>query len=96
MSKKYTELFGPAINLAKTGCNLAGVKTNGSEDIEGSIKGKVEGTITLNMDGTIDTEGTIRGSAPTVGVPSPTIFLKSAQLILSSGFASGFFFGSSV
>lgn len=76
MSKKYTELFGPAINLAKTGCNLAGVKTNGSEDIEGSIKGKVEGTITLNMDGTIDTEGTIRGSAPTVGVPSPTIFLK--------------------
>ena len=76
MSKKYAEMVGPAISIAKSGANLAGIKTNGSEDIEGDIKGKVEGTITIGMDGTIDTEGTIRGSAPTVGVPSPTIFLK--------------------
>lgn len=39
-------------------------------------KGSLTGTITLGLKGTIDTEGTIQGSAPTVGIASPTFYLK--------------------
>lgn len=80
MEKKYGEAFDPAITFAKAGANLAGIKTEGSHDIDGSIKGKVEGTITLGLSGNIDTEGTIRGSAPTVGIASPTFYLKDFNL----------------
>jgi len=38
---------------------------------------KASGAINLNMNGTIDTEGTIKGSMPTVGVASPTFSLSS-------------------
>ena len=72
--------FGAVVDFAKNGCNLAGIKTEGAHDIEGDIKGKVEGTITLGLTGNIDTEGTIRGSAPTVGIASPTFYLKDFDL----------------
>ena len=68
--------FSGIVEFAKGGCNLAGIKTEGAHDIEGSIKGKMEGTITLGLSGNIDTEGTIRGSYPAVGVASPTIQMK--------------------
>jgi hypothetical protein len=68
--------FSGIVEFAKGGCNLAGIKTETAHDIEGSIKGKMEGTITLGLSGNIDTEGTIRGSYPTVGVASPTIHMK--------------------
>ncbi|MDO4187021.1 MAG: hypothetical protein Q4D30_11155 [Bacteroidales bacterium] len=68
--------FSGIVEFAKGGCNLAGLKTEGAHDIEGSIKGKMEGTITLSLAGNIDTEGTIRGSSPAVGVASPTIQMK--------------------
>ena len=72
--------LGGIVEFAKGGCNLAGIKTETAHDIEGSIKGKMEGTITLGLTGTIDTEGTIRGSAPTVGIASPTFYLKDFDL----------------
>ena len=72
--------FGGIVEFAKGGCNLAGIKTEGAHDIDGSIKGKMEGTLTLGLTGNIDTEGTIRGSVPTVGVASPTIYLKDFDL----------------
>lgn len=68
------------MEFAKGGCNLAGIKTETAHDIEGTIKGKMEGTITLGLTGNIDTEGTIRGSYPTVGVASPTIHMKDFDL----------------
>jgi len=68
------------VEFAKGGCNLAGIKTEMMHDIDGSLNGKMEGTITLSMDGVIDTEGTIKGSRPTVGVASPTIYMKDFDL----------------
>ena len=68
--------LGGIVEFAKGGCNLAGIKTETAHDIEGTIKGKMEGTITLGLSGNIDTEGTIRGSYPAVGVASPTIQMK--------------------
>ena len=68
--------FGGIVEFAKGGCNLAGIRTEGAHDIDGSIKGKMEGTLTLALAGSIDTEGTIRGSYPAVGVASPTIQMK--------------------
>ena len=72
--------FSGIVEFAKGGCNLAGIKTETAHDIEGTIKGKMEGTITLGLSGNIDTEGTIRGSYPTVGVASPTIHMKDFDL----------------
>ena len=68
--------LGGIVEFAKGGCNLAGIRTEGAHDIDGSIKGKMEGTLTLALAGSIDTEGTIRGSYPAVGVASPTIQMK--------------------
>lgn len=68
--------FGGIVEFAKGGCNLAGIRTEGAHDIDGSIKGKMEGTLTLALAGSIDTEGTIQGSYPAVGVASPTIQMK--------------------
>ena len=45
-----------------------------------SFEGSLDGTITLGLNGTIDTEGVIRGSAPTVGIASPTIQMKDFDL----------------
>ena len=72
--------LGGIVEFAKGGCNLAGIKTEAAHDIEGTIKGKMEGTITLGLSGNIDTEGTIRGSYPAVGVASPTIQMKDFDL----------------
>lgn len=72
--------LGGIVEFAKGGCNLAGIKTETAHDIEGTIKGKMEGTITLGLSGNIDTEGTIRGSYPAVGVASPTIQMKDFDL----------------
>ena len=80
ISGKAGKAFGSAIEFAKGGANLAGIKTEAAHDIEGSLKGKVEGTITLSLVGDIDTEGIIRGSNPAVGVASPTILLKDFDL----------------
>jgi len=72
--------FGGIVEFAKGGCNLAGIRTEGAHDIDGSIKGKMEGTLTLALAGSIDTEGTIQGSYPAVGVASPTIHMKDFDL----------------
>lgn len=72
--------FGGIVEFAKGGCNLAGIRTEGAHDIDGSIKGKMEGTLTLALAGSIDSEGTIQGSYPAVGVASPTIQMKDFDL----------------
>jgi hypothetical protein len=49
----------------------------------------MEATISLGMDGTIDTQGTINASAITTGITSPTIFLSSFNRNNAPGFAQG-------
>ena len=64
-------LLGTSSEIA----GLYGGSGGGSE-----IKGSLDGNITLGMNGTIDTEGTIRGSAPTVGIASPTFSMRDFDL----------------
>ncbi len=76
MSGNTGDAVSAVIDMGKAGANLAGIKTEAAQDIDGSITGSLDGTINLGMTGNIDTEGTIRGSAPTVGIASPTFYLK--------------------
>ena len=65
------------IDLAKTGSSLASGKTKASGgETSGTFDGTFDGTINMMMNGTINTDGVIKGSAPTVGVASPTFYLK--------------------
>lgn len=65
------------IDLAKNGSSLASGKTKASGGATtGTFDGTFEGTINMMMNGTINTDGVIQGSAPTVGVASPTFYLK--------------------
>ncbi len=61
-----------------TGASLAGL---GKEDgTTGYTGGSLDGTISLGLSGNIDTQGTISGSATTVGIASPTISMKDFDL----------------
>ena len=65
------------VDLAKTGSSLASGKTKASGgETSGTFDGTFDGTINMMMNGTINTDGVIKGSAPTVGVASPTLYLK--------------------
>lgn len=65
------------IDLAKTGSSLASGKTKASGGAtSGTFDGTFDGTINMMMNGTINTDGVIQGSQPTVGVASPTFYLK--------------------
>lgn len=65
------------IDLAKNGSSLASGKTKASGGAtSGTFDGTFEGTINMMMNGTINTDGVIQGSQPTVGVASPTFYLK--------------------
>ena len=64
-------------DLAMTGSSLASGKTKASGGAtSGTFDGTFDGTINMMMNGTINTDGVIKGSAPTVGVASPTFYLK--------------------
>ena len=57
-----------------TGSSLAGLAGgSGSTSYTG---GSLDGTISLGLDGNVNTDGVISGSAPTVGIASPTIYMK--------------------
>ena len=61
-----------------TGASLAGLGGgSGSTSYSG---GSLDGTISLGLSGNIDTQGTISGSATTVGIASPTISMKDFDL----------------
>lgn len=65
------------IDLAKNGSSLASGKTKASGgETSGTFDGTFDGTINMMMNGTINTDGVIQGSQPTVGVASPTFYLK--------------------
>ena len=63
------------IGAAKSGMSLASgkPKTTGGDPM---IEGTFEGTLNLMLKGTINTDGVISGSQPTVGIASPTFSLK--------------------
>ena len=61
-----------------TSASLAGLGGgSGSTSYSG---GSLDGTISLGLDGSINTDGVISGSAPTVGIASPTITLNDFDL----------------
>ena len=60
-----------------TGSSLAGL---GKEGGTTGYTGSLDGTISLGLDGNINTDGVISGSAPTVGIASPTLSLKDFNL----------------
>ena len=59
-----------------TGASLAGLGGDGG----GGSNYKLDGTISLGMNGNINTDGVISGSKATTGVPSPTISLNDFDL----------------
>ena len=68
------------VDLAKNGASLASGKTKASGgETSGTFDGTFEGTINMMMNGTINTDGVIQGSQPTVGIASPTFYLKDFE-----------------
>ncbi len=68
------------VDLAKNGASLASGKTKASGgETSATFDGTFEGTINMMMNGTINTDGVIQGSQPTVGVASPTFYLKDFE-----------------
>ena len=61
-----------------TGASLAGLGDGGSQPA--SYTGSLDGTISLGMNGNMNTDGVISGSKATTGVPSPTISLNDFDL----------------
>ena len=69
-----------ALTLAKGAYNLSSGKPIGGAPVGGNVNlqtvGTYEGVINMLMNGTINTDGIIKGSQPTVGIASPTLYLK--------------------
>ena len=61
-----------------TSASLAGLSDGGSQPA--SYTGSLDGTISLGMNGNMNTDGVISGSKATTGVPSPTISLNDFDL----------------
>ena len=75
-SGNYLGAIKGGIGLAKSGMSI--VKSGKPSTSGGGtiVEGSFDGTINMMMNGTINTDGVIRGSAPTVGIASPTFYLK--------------------
>lgn len=77
VSGEWKDAIKNGISFAKGAFNVYGaMNKETTTTVDTLAKGSLTGTITLGMKGNIDTEGTIRGSAPTVGIASPTFYLK--------------------
>ena len=75
-SGNYLGAIKGGIGLAKSGMSIA---KSGKPTTSGGgtiVEGSFDGTINMMMNGTINTDGVIKGSAPTVGIASPTFYLK--------------------
>lgn len=77
----YLDALKNAVSFGTGAYNVYGAMTKKTTtSVDTLAKGSITGTINLGLTGTIDTEGTIRGSAPTVGIASPTFYLKDFDL----------------
>ena len=80
MSGNYKSALSNAATLASGAYNVASGKPLKNPGAEGSVNlhtvGTYEGIINLLMKGNINTDGVIKGSQPTVGIASPTLYLK--------------------
>lgn len=65
---KIGEMFGAIGNLFGCGSEFAGIFGGDDQPFEAEVS--------LGMNGTISTEGIIKGAVPTVGVASPTLRIK--------------------
>lgn len=71
-AEKWGDAFGAGIAFGKTVANMCGVKTESSQDIQGTF----DGTVSLAMNGTISTTGIVQGTRPTENIASPTFMFK--------------------
>ena len=80
MSGNYKSALSNAATLASGAYNVASGKPLKNPGAEGSVNlhtvGTYEGIINLLMKGNINTDGVIKGSQPTVGIASPTLYFK--------------------
>ena len=80
MSGDYKSALSNAATLASGAYNIASGKPLKNPGAEGNVNlhtvGTYEGIINLLMKGDINTDGVIQGSQPTVGITSPTLYLK--------------------
>ena len=83
--EKWGDAFGAGIGICKTVANMCGVKTESSQDIQGTLDGK----ISLAMNGSIASEGIIQNSTTTTGVPTPTMYLKDFDYTNTPGLGEG-------
>ena len=74
LSLRKGDLKGSITNGIAFGKNAASLKSTFSGG--GSSEPSPTGTISINTQGTADTDGTIKSSQPTVGIVSPTFFTK--------------------
>ena len=79
MTGDYIGAIKTGISFAKGAYNIYGAMTKETSTtitVDTIGKGSLTGTLDLALNGSIDTEGTIRGSTPTVGIASPTFYMK--------------------
>lgn len=74
----FRDAFNNCTSFLGGVCSLIGIPMDDNK--ETGQKGGMKGTISLKMEGNIDTEGIISGSEPTVGPASPTFQLKDFDL----------------
>ena len=83
--EKWGEALSAAMSIGKTTANMCGIKTESSQDIQGTL----DGTISLNMNGTIATQGIMESSQTTAGVVTPTFYMKDFDFTNAPGLGEG-------
>jgi len=76
MKGDYFQALSSAITFGMSLYNICGAKEQEDEPGGSVTSGKISGSINLGLTGNIDTHGLISGSNPTVGIASPTIYVK--------------------
>ena len=76
----YLDAIKSTITFGKSLYNIYGAKEKKGSTTEQVASGTLTGTINLGLSGTINTQGTIEGANPTVGIASPTIYMKDFDL----------------
>lgn len=82
---KWGDAFGAGLAFGKTVANMCGVKTESSQDIQGTF----DGTVSLAMNGTINTTGIVQGTRPTENIASPTFMFKDFDRQYASALGEG-------
>ena len=75
-SGNYIGAIKGGISLAKSGVSIVNSGKSSTSGGGTIVEGTFGGTLNMMMSGTINTDGIISGSTPTVGISSPTFYIK--------------------